>query len=95
MSIVRPHFLRAIYTASAASVFRARNGRVSFPHRRVTKVVDLSPVSADLMRSFDVQGAGLSAMLFVFFVGRLVIDAVEYSITKECRTYDSDDSDDE
>jgi len=92
MSIVRPRFLRANYTAS---VFRAKGGRASFPRRRVTKVVNLSPVSADLMRSFDVQGTGLSAMLFVFFVGRLVIDAAEYSITKECRTYDSDDSDDE
>ena len=67
------------------------------------KVNNLSPLSIELMEAFDARGAGLSAMLAVFFVGRLVIDAAEYSmkVEKENKkhdsytSYDSDYSDDD
>jgi hypothetical protein len=51
------------------------------------------------MEAFNARGAGLSAMLAVFFVGRLVIDAAEYSVRVEKEnkpaSYDTYDSDDE
>jgi hypothetical protein len=54
------------------------------------------------MDAFNAQGAGLTTMLAVFFVGRLVIDAAEYSIRVEKEngtitsdSYDSDYSDDD
>jgi len=40
-------------------------------------------MSTDLMASFDARSTGLSAMLVVFIVGRIVIDAVEKSIQNE------------
>ena len=85
---------RAIRVSGSGHVFRnpARGTRRT---RKVAKVANLSPCSLDLMDAFDTRGTGLSAMLAVFFVGRLVIDATEYSARVEQEnkpdTYDSDD----
>jgi hypothetical protein len=40
-------------------------------------------MSTDLMVSFDARSTGLSAMLVVFIVGRIVIDAAEKSNRNE------------
>lgn len=53
----------------------------------------VSPIASDIMASFDARGSGLSAMLLVFLVGRVVIDAAEVSAHDD-RNYDAD-SDDE
>jgi hypothetical protein len=60
----------------------------------VSQVVNLSPLTIDLMEAFNARSNGLTAMLAVFFVGRLVIDAAEYSVRSEGK-YDSVDDSDE
>jgi hypothetical protein len=55
-------------------------------------------MAADMMTSFGVRSAGLSGMLFVFLLGRVVIDAAEKSVISERKNKtgyvpDSDDSD--
>ena len=54
----------------------------------------VSPIATDIMATFDARGSGLSAMLIVFFLGRIVIDAAESSNRNE-EKYDSSDSDDD
>ena len=44
---------------------------------------NLSPMSTDLMTSFGVRSAGTSEMLFVFLIGRVIIDAAEKSVIAE------------
>lgn len=52
----------------------------------------VSPIASDIMASFDARGSGLSAMLLVFLVGRIVIDAAEVSAHND-RKYEISDSD--
>lgn len=82
-TVLRPVVLRPIAKRFTSRIVKTR----------------ISPMSADLMNSFHSQSIGLSAMLFVFFIGRIVIDAAEESIRTEKKhdSYDSDrcDSDDE
>ena len=56
---------------------------VSYRVSRIKHVCRLSPISTDIMASFDARSTGLSAMLVVFIVGRIVIDAAEKSIRNE------------
>ena len=90
---------RTIRVSGNGHVFRTPARGTRRRTRKVAKVTNLSPLSIELMEAFDARGAGLSAMLAVFFVGRLVIDAAEYSIRVEKEnkpdTYDTYDSDDE
>ena len=90
---------RTIRVSGNGHVFRTPARGTRRRARKVAKVTNLSPLSIELMEAFDARGAGLSAMLAVFFVGRLVIDAAEYSIRVEKEnkpdTYDTYDSDDE
>lgn len=75
--------------------------RVTYGHSKRSRVsrvspTRVSPVTSDLMTAFDARGTGLSAMLFVFLVGRIVIDSADQSIRDEHAYYSSDtDSDDE
>lgn len=88
MISLRPVFIRPVALRPVAKRFTSRIVKTR-----------ISPVSVDLMNSFHSQSVGLSAMLFVFFIGRIVIDAAEESIRTEKKrdSYDSDrcDSDDE
>jgi len=90
---------RSIRVTGAGSVFRVPPRATRTRRRRSLQVVNLSPLSIDLMEAFNARSNGLTAMLAVFFVGRLVIDAAEYSIRVEKKnkpnSYVSDDSDDD
>jgi hypothetical protein len=92
---------RAIRITGNGHVFHTPPRGIRRRTRRATKVTNLSPVSIEIMDAFNAQGAGLTAMLAVFFVGRLVIDAAEYSIRVEKEnglshdSYDSYDSGDD
>ena len=90
---------RTIRVSGNGHVFRTPVRGTRRRSRKVVRVTNLSPMSIELMDAFNARGAGLSAMLAVFFVGRLVIDAAEYSIRVEKEnkpdSYDSHDSDDE
>jgi hypothetical protein len=63
--------------------------------------VKLSPIATDMMTSFGARSAGVSAMLFVFLIGRVVIDAAEKSViagkklnnSKDNSDFESDDYD--
>ncbi|AGE50166.1 hypothetical protein ATCVCanal1_376R [Acanthocystis turfacea Chlorella virus Canal-1] len=90
---------RTIRITGNGHVFRTPARGIRRRTRKVSKVTNLSPVSIELMDAFNAQGAGLTAMLAVFFVGRLVIDAAEFSIRVEKEnglvSHDSYDSDDD
>ena len=90
---------RTIRVSGNGHVFRTPVRGSRRRMRKVVRVTNLSPLSLDLMEAFNARGAGLSAMLAVFFVGRLVIDAAEYSVRVEKEnkpaSYDTYDSDDE
>jgi hypothetical protein len=43
----------------------------------------LSPISEDIIREFQILNVGISGMLSVFFVGRLVMNLAEQSIVDE------------
>jgi len=93
---------RTVRITGNGHVFRTPPRGIRRRSRRASKVTNLSPVSIEIMDAFNAQGAGLTTMLAVFFVGRLVIDAAEYSIRVEKEngtitsdSYDSDYSDDD
>jgi hypothetical protein len=52
----------------------------------------LSPIATDMMTSFGVHSAGTSAMLFVFLIGRVIIDAAEQSVIAEKKANKSNDT---
>ena len=90
MSFNPPHSIRVTGTGSAFRV----PPRATRTRRRVFQVVNLSPLTIELMEAFNARSNSLTAMLAVFFVGRLVIDAAEYSDRSEGK-YDSVDDSDE
>lgn len=94
MRVVNPVSRPVVCTKSARAV-------CTKPMRVVR--TKLSPIATDMMTSFGVHSAGTSAMLFVFLIGRIIIDAAEKSVVEEKKAnksmdipgYDADSDSDE